>query len=163
MALIVELEDRKWLVDVGYGDFSLKPLAITPGEVQSWFGVYSANDTIGGQAKAITVHPDDEVAIFDGASTAEAQGSGGGSTLRMGIHGVADTRTTGGDGVDINLHSDAVPLGSTVTDTGGAFTANVRIPHDTTAGNSSLVGSGRRGFAAIPVRRTTRFVGTRRR
>jgi N-hydroxyarylamine O-acetyltransferase len=35
MALIVELEDQKWLVDVGYGDFSLKPLAITPGAVQS--------------------------------------------------------------------------------------------------------------------------------
>lgn len=35
MALVVELEDRKWLVDVGYGDFSLKPLAITPGEIQS--------------------------------------------------------------------------------------------------------------------------------
>ncbi|HTI12204.1 MAG TPA: arylamine N-acetyltransferase [Puia sp.] len=35
MALVVELEERKWLVDVGYGDFSLKPLAITPGEVQS--------------------------------------------------------------------------------------------------------------------------------
>lgn len=35
MALLVELEGKKWLVDVGYGDFSLKPLAITPGEVQS--------------------------------------------------------------------------------------------------------------------------------
>jgi len=35
MALIVELEDRKWLVDAGYGDFSLRPLSILPGEVQS--------------------------------------------------------------------------------------------------------------------------------
>lgn len=35
MALIVELEGLKWLVDVGYGDFSLQPLAILPGEVQS--------------------------------------------------------------------------------------------------------------------------------
>jgi N-hydroxyarylamine O-acetyltransferase len=35
MALIVELEGRKWLVDAGYGDFSLVPLAIQPGEVQS--------------------------------------------------------------------------------------------------------------------------------
>jgi N-hydroxyarylamine O-acetyltransferase len=35
MALIVELEDRKWLIDAGYGDFSLRPLAILPGEVQS--------------------------------------------------------------------------------------------------------------------------------
>lgn len=34
MALLVELEGRNWLVDVGYGDFSLKPLAITPGEPQ---------------------------------------------------------------------------------------------------------------------------------
>jgi len=35
MALLVELEGREWLVDVGYGDFSFRPLAITPGEVQS--------------------------------------------------------------------------------------------------------------------------------
>ena len=34
MALIVELDGRKWLLDVGYGDFSLRPLAIEPG-VQS--------------------------------------------------------------------------------------------------------------------------------
>ncbi len=114
-------------------------LHTTTEEVQSWFGTYSANDTIGGQARAITVHPDDEVTIFDGATTAEAQGTGGGSTLRMGIHGVADTRTRGGDGVDISMHSDAVPLGSTVTDAGGAFTANIRIPHDTTTGRHFIV------------------------
>ena len=35
MALMVELNGRKWLVDVGYGDFSLAPLAIMPGEIQS--------------------------------------------------------------------------------------------------------------------------------
>ncbi|HEY4060718.1 MAG TPA: arylamine N-acetyltransferase [Puia sp.] len=35
MALIVELHGRKWLVDVGYGDFSLMPLAIQPGEIQN--------------------------------------------------------------------------------------------------------------------------------
>jgi N-hydroxyarylamine O-acetyltransferase len=35
MALMVELNGRKWLVDVGYGDFSLAPLAIAPGEIQS--------------------------------------------------------------------------------------------------------------------------------
>ena len=35
MALLVELHGRKWLVDVGYGDFSLAPLAIMPGEIQS--------------------------------------------------------------------------------------------------------------------------------
>lgn len=35
MALVVELHGRKWLVDVGYGDFSLVPLALTPGEIQS--------------------------------------------------------------------------------------------------------------------------------
>lgn len=35
MALIVELDGIKWLVDVGYGDFSLQPLAIIPDEVQS--------------------------------------------------------------------------------------------------------------------------------
>jgi len=35
MALVVELQGRKWLVDVGYGDFSLTPLAIIPGEIQS--------------------------------------------------------------------------------------------------------------------------------
>ncbi|HVU95801.1 MAG TPA: arylamine N-acetyltransferase [Puia sp.] len=35
MALIVELKGRQWLVDVGYGDFSLMPLAIMPGEIQS--------------------------------------------------------------------------------------------------------------------------------
>jgi hypothetical protein len=116
-----------------------KQLDTTSQEVQSWFGVYSTNDTIGGEAKAITVHPDDEVTIFDGATTAEAQGTGDGSTLRMGIHGVADTRTKGGDGVDISMHSDAVPLGSTVTDAGGAFTANVRIPHDATAGRHFIV------------------------
>jgi len=35
MALIVELEGKKWLVDVGYGDFSLRPLAVEPGAIQS--------------------------------------------------------------------------------------------------------------------------------
>jgi N-hydroxyarylamine O-acetyltransferase len=35
MALVVELNDRAWLVDVGYGDFSLVPLAIAPGHIQS--------------------------------------------------------------------------------------------------------------------------------
>jgi N-hydroxyarylamine O-acetyltransferase len=35
MALVVKLNDRKWLVDVGYGDFSVAPLAIMPGEIQS--------------------------------------------------------------------------------------------------------------------------------
>ena len=35
MALIVELDGKKWLIDVGYGDFSLRPLAIAPGEIQS--------------------------------------------------------------------------------------------------------------------------------
>jgi N-hydroxyarylamine O-acetyltransferase len=35
MALVVELQGRKWLVDVGYGDFSLTPLVIAPGEIQS--------------------------------------------------------------------------------------------------------------------------------
>src|ERR1700754_13949 len=33
MALLVEMNGRKWLVDVGYGDFSLTPLAVTPGEI----------------------------------------------------------------------------------------------------------------------------------
>jgi N-hydroxyarylamine O-acetyltransferase len=31
MALVVELHGRRWLADVGYGDFSLMPLAIQPG------------------------------------------------------------------------------------------------------------------------------------
>jgi len=35
LALIVNLNGRSWLVDVGYGDFSLTPLAIAPGEIQS--------------------------------------------------------------------------------------------------------------------------------
>lgn len=35
MALVVELNGRLWLVDVGYGDFSLTPLAIVPGQIQS--------------------------------------------------------------------------------------------------------------------------------
>jgi len=35
MALIVELEGKKWLVDVGYGDFSLRPLAVEPRAIQS--------------------------------------------------------------------------------------------------------------------------------
>jgi N-hydroxyarylamine O-acetyltransferase len=35
MALVVQLKGRDWLVDVGYGDFSLVPLAILPGEIQS--------------------------------------------------------------------------------------------------------------------------------
>src|ERR1700743_3158978 len=35
LALLVELNGRNWLVDVGYGDFSLVPLAIAPGEVQT--------------------------------------------------------------------------------------------------------------------------------
>ncbi len=35
MALLVEVGDRQLLVDVGYGDFSLTPLAILPGEIQS--------------------------------------------------------------------------------------------------------------------------------
>lgn len=34
MALVVNLNGRKWLVDVGYGDFSLMPLAIMPGYEQ---------------------------------------------------------------------------------------------------------------------------------
>lgn len=35
LALIVRLNGRRWLVDVGYGDFSLVPLAVMPGEIQS--------------------------------------------------------------------------------------------------------------------------------
>jgi N-hydroxyarylamine O-acetyltransferase len=35
MALLVKLNGRQWLVDVGYGDFSLAPLSIAPGEIQS--------------------------------------------------------------------------------------------------------------------------------
>jgi N-hydroxyarylamine O-acetyltransferase len=35
LALIVNLNGRDWLVDVGYGDFSLVPLAIAQGEIQS--------------------------------------------------------------------------------------------------------------------------------
>jgi N-hydroxyarylamine O-acetyltransferase len=35
LALIVNLNGRDWLVDVGYGDFSLVPLVIAPGEIQS--------------------------------------------------------------------------------------------------------------------------------
>jgi N-hydroxyarylamine O-acetyltransferase len=35
MALIVELHGQKWLVDVGYGDFSLAPLSVQTGEIQS--------------------------------------------------------------------------------------------------------------------------------
>ena len=35
LALVVNLNGRNWLVDVGYGDFSLVPLAIAPGEIQS--------------------------------------------------------------------------------------------------------------------------------
>lgn len=35
LALVVELHGRQWLVDVGYGDFSMVPLAIMPGEIQS--------------------------------------------------------------------------------------------------------------------------------
>ena len=35
MALVVELHGRQWLVDVGYGDFALTPLAIMPGQIQS--------------------------------------------------------------------------------------------------------------------------------
>jgi N-hydroxyarylamine O-acetyltransferase len=34
MALIVKVNGHHWLVDVGYGDFSLVPLAIAPGEIQ---------------------------------------------------------------------------------------------------------------------------------
>jgi N-hydroxyarylamine O-acetyltransferase len=43
MALVVELQGRKWLVDAGYGDFSLTPLAIAPGEIQgdgrTWYQI----------------------------------------------------------------------------------------------------------------------------
>jgi N-hydroxyarylamine O-acetyltransferase len=35
LALVVNLNGRDWLVDVGFGDFSLVPLAIAPGEIQS--------------------------------------------------------------------------------------------------------------------------------
>ena len=35
LALIVNLHGRDWLVDVGYGDFSLVPLAIVSGEIQT--------------------------------------------------------------------------------------------------------------------------------
>lgn len=35
MALLVELDGQKWLVDTGYGDFSVEPLSILPGEWQS--------------------------------------------------------------------------------------------------------------------------------
>jgi N-hydroxyarylamine O-acetyltransferase len=35
MALVVKLKGKQWLVDVGYGDFSLIPLAVLPGEIQS--------------------------------------------------------------------------------------------------------------------------------
>ena len=35
LALIVNLNGKDWLVDVGYGDFSLAPLAIAAGEIQT--------------------------------------------------------------------------------------------------------------------------------
>jgi len=35
LAILVLLNDKRWLVDAGYGDFSLKPLALQPGVVQS--------------------------------------------------------------------------------------------------------------------------------
>jgi len=115
-----------------------RQLNTTPEEIQSWFGDYTAADTIGGQANAISAHPDDQVTIFDGATTSESDGTGTGAR-RMGIHGIGGTRTKGGDGVDISMHSTAVPLGSTVTDAGGAFTANVQVPHDTSTGRHFII------------------------
>jgi hypothetical protein len=114
-----------------------KQLGTTSDEVASWFGTYGADDSIGGRANAVTLHPDDQLTIFDGASGADA--GAGDSPPRVGIRGVADTKTQGGDGVDVSMHSDAVPLGSTVTDAGGAFTANVRIPHDASGGHHFVV------------------------
>ena len=35
MALVVAMNGNQWLVDVGFGDFSLMPLMIRPGEIQS--------------------------------------------------------------------------------------------------------------------------------
>lgn len=35
MALMVTIDQVRWLVDVGFGDFALKPLAIIPGMVQN--------------------------------------------------------------------------------------------------------------------------------
>lgn len=35
VALIVKINGKDWLADVGYGDFSLTPLAIAPGEIQT--------------------------------------------------------------------------------------------------------------------------------
>lgn len=35
MALLVKLSDKEWLVDVGFGDFSMMPLMIEPGMIQN--------------------------------------------------------------------------------------------------------------------------------
>src|SRR5439155_19768061 len=97
-----------------------------------------ANDSIGGQAKEIVVHPDDHVSVFDGATASDAPASDG-SALRSGITGVGDAKTKGGDGVDVTLHSDAVGLGTAVTDAGGAFSATVTIPKSTSDGRHFIV------------------------
>lgn len=47
MALVVELDGCKWLIDAGYGDFSLRPLAILPGAVQTdGRTYYQISDTV---------------------------------------------------------------------------------------------------------------------
>jgi hypothetical protein len=126
-----------------------KKASTTPDEVKSWFGTtFKTNDAVGGVANPITVHPDDEVTVFDGAMANDAvasatgntsDGTGDGATLRSGLKGVADSKTTGGDTVDVSLHSDPVSLGSAVTDSGGAFSSTVRIPHSTDLGRHFII------------------------
>lgn len=112
-----------------------KQFSTTPAEVQSWFGAFTPNDSIAGAARSIVVHPDDQVTVFAG----ERIGANDASVLRTGIEDLGDVSTKGGDTVEVSLHSTKVPLGTTVTESGGRFSATVRIPPSTQVGRHFII------------------------
>jgi hypothetical protein len=116
-------------------DSMAKQTSWSTDEVASWFGTLGPNDSIGGMAQEINVHPDDEVVVYDGRPPADD----GGTAQQTGIAAIADSTTKPGQDVDLVLHSDPVPLGTTTTASGGGFSTTVRIPANTSAGKHVIV------------------------
>jgi hypothetical protein len=116
-------------------DSMAKQTSSTADEVASWFGTLGPNDSIGGMAQEITVHPDDEVVVYDGRPPADD----GGTAQQTGIAAITDSTTKAGEDVDLVLHSTPVTLGTTTTASGGGFSTTVRIPADTGAGKHDIV------------------------
>jgi hypothetical protein len=112
-----------------------KRFKTTPDEVMSWFGTFTSDDSIGGEAPAVGVHGDDLVTVSDHDVV---KGDPATSLVDPAKrdNGVA---TADGQRVDIALHSTPSSLGSATTDTAGRFSATVRIPSATPAGKHFIV------------------------